>query len=40
MAEPVVAQKAPCASELEAGKTYILVRLREIRQPAVLRRLA
>lgn len=37
MSQPVIAQKGPFAVELEAGKQYAL---RQIFQPAVLRRLA
>jgi hypothetical protein len=39
MAEPIPAQKAPYGVNVEAGKDYLVVRLRAQRQPALLRRL-
>ncbi len=38
--QPVIAQKSPYRMEVEAGKSVLVVRLRQERQPAVLRRLA
>ena len=38
MAEPVIAQKSPFAVEVEAGKVLLVVRLRALPAPALLRR--
>ena len=39
-AQPEIGGRAPLAVDVEAGKSLLVVRLRALKEPAVLRRLA